>query len=147
MFINALPMPGYVRGSASLRGRDALTSAPKFSATKLRPAYLDEDYRMRGMGSTSESETDGAFAGSFGPFLDSDPPLLPEFVDADEFTSFPKESANKIAQPFTEIRIVILLLVGFIAGLMCTMQIKIDLFPQSFLNYFLDVCTAGLAIH
>ena len=110
-------MPGYVRGSASQRGRDALTSAPLFSVIKLRPAYLDEDYRMRGMSLTSGSETNGASAVSFGPFRDSDAPLLPEFVDADEFTTFPEESADDVVQPFTEIRIVILLLVGFIAGL------------------------------
>ena len=110
-------MPGYIRGSARQRGRDALTSAPLFSATNAALLKLDEDYQNKGMSLTSGGETNGASAASFGPFLDGEAPLLPEFMEANESTAFTEESANDVVQPFTEVRIVILLLAGFIVGL------------------------------
>ena len=50
VFINALPMPGYIRGSARQRGRDALSATPIFSEKDAVPLELDMDSQEERMG-------------------------------------------------------------------------------------------------
>ena len=130
VFFNALPMPGYIRGSARQRGRDALTSVPPFSAMNAAPPKSDMDYREKRMSQNFGGESNGVSAASFGPFLNGEAPVLPGFMEArqsDQPTIFAEEFADDPARPFTEVRsnptivflllvIVILLLAGFIVG-------------------------------
>ena len=114
VFINALPMPGYIRGSARQRGRDALASAPIFSARNTAPPKLDMDYRGERMSQNFGGGSSGVSAASIDPFIDGEKsgsvaPVLPErgFMEAsrdDQPTTFAEKSANNYAQPFTEDR-------------------------------------------